>query len=130
MSSSPLVSLNTFRTRSDASSIPNMVGLNGSLQKLFDPTVFEIHMSLKKEALAEAHRHNGLEVISCSYFLPLNLSVINVEAMKGKFGYVIITRTSSWLSKLTWLVDGAVPLLGPNRRTSPYIHCLSRKPCA
>lgn len=110
-------------------SVPNMVGLNGSLQKLFDRAVFEIHVPLNKESLDDANARIGLNVISSNYFLLANLSVINVEAMNGKFLYKIIIRASSWISKLIWCIDATFPVIRPNSWTSPYINCLARKPC-
>ncbi len=111
-------------------SIPNMTGLTGSLQKLFGRAVFDIHVPLSREALAAAHHQSGLEVTSCRYFLPVNLSVVNVAAMNCKFCHEIIIRAASWISKLTWCIDAAFPVLRPNHWTSPYINCLARKPCA
>jgi 2-polyprenyl-3-methyl-5-hydroxy-6-metoxy-1,4-benzoquinol methylase len=111
-------------------SIPNMRGLNGRLQKLLDQAVFNVHVPLDKKALAEAHSRSGLELISCRYFLAMNLSVVNVQGMSDKFRHEIITRASSWISKLTWCFDAAIPILRPNPWTSPFINSLARKPCA
>jgi cyclopropane fatty-acyl-phospholipid synthase-like methyltransferase len=109
-------------------SIPNMVGLNGSLQKLLNRAVFEIHVPLDKGTLAEAHCSSGLEVIMCEYFLPVNLLVVNIERMRGTFSYNLVMALNSCFSKLAWLVTNALPLLQPNPFTSPYINCLAKKP--
>jgi len=108
--------------------IPNLTGLNGSLQKRLNRPVFDIHVVMSREGLAGVHRRAGLEVITCDYFLSVSFGVVNVERWKGEFRYVVVTRLSSWISKLTWCIDAAFPVVRPNRWTSPYINCLGRKP--
>jgi len=110
-------------------SIPNLTGLNGSLQKLFGRAVFDIHVPLNREALAEAHSRSGLDVTSCEYFLLLNLGVVNVERMRGTVWHTLISGLNSCLSKLIWLVDSIRPVVPRNAWSSPYTNCLARKPC-
>jgi 2-polyprenyl-3-methyl-5-hydroxy-6-metoxy-1,4-benzoquinol methylase len=111
-------------------SVPNMSGLNGSLQKLLARAVFDIHVPLNQEALAEAHSRGGLTVSSCQHFLPINLSVVNIENLRGSVRYAMITRLNWWLTKLVWAVDSLAPVIRRNAWSSPYINCLARKPCA
>ena len=110
-------------------SIPNMVGLNGRIQKLCDRTVYDIHYPIDRETLKCAHTSAGLEVISCDYFLLANFGVINLEGLQGKPYYKILIRLRSWTSKFFWLIGRIVHLPSPNRWTSPYINCMVMKPC-
>ncbi len=63
-----------------------------------------------------------------SYFIFVNLGVVNIESQRGSFLYVPLVRLRSWVSKAFWILDGAVPVFTPNRSTSPYINCVARKP--
>jgi 2-polyprenyl-3-methyl-5-hydroxy-6-metoxy-1,4-benzoquinol methylase len=111
--------------------IPNMVGLIGQIQKFIDRQVFDIHVQLNTNDLRNAHEAAGLEVLDCSYFLSTNFGVCNVEKRNQK--------TLSWLCKkgivasllrlsmFVWLIEEHLPLLKPNKFTSPYITCFARQ---
>ncbi len=108
--------------------VPNMASITGWLQKVIDRRVYEIHLALDRKSLEENHRRAGLEVISCNYFLLGNLGVLNVEGLKDReYLHAVAIRLRSWLSKIAWLLETAVPTLKPNRWTSPYVACHARK---
>jgi SAM-dependent methyltransferase len=109
--------------------IPNMSGMTGLIQKTINPPVFDTHVPLDKSALEESHRSAGFEVVSCDYFLFTGLSMVNIENLGGTSFYKVAARLISWVTKAMWMTEKIVPLLRPNRWTSPYIVCLARKPC-
>lgn len=107
-------------------SIPNLCGLNGTIQRIVNRTILDIHVPLKKNAFMQAHQVNGLKVISCEYFLFINLGVVNVENLKDSFGYKA-ARLRSWINEAVWMVERAIPWVKPNAWSSPYINCVAVK---
>lgn len=113
-------------------SIPNLVGLIGSIQRLINRPVFDVHVALPREALKTAHVSSGLEVLQCDYFLSTNFGVNNLTGLPPetvatylkKALLVMLTR----VSMAVWLYERKFGALGVNRITSPYINCLARKP--
>ena len=110
--------------------IPNFAGWLGSIQRVVNRPVFDIHVPLDPQALAAGHQPS-LDVLSCGYFLTVNWGVINIENWSQPF-HSLGTRLRSWASKGVWILEGHLPfaphLLKPNRLTSPYINCVARKP--
>lgn len=107
--------------------IPNLCGLNGLIQKMINRPIFDIHILFNTNALMQAHRINGLRVISCDYFLFANLGVLNFENLKGSLFYTGAARLRSLINKVAWICERAFPVLKPNRWSSPYIHCVAVK---
>ncbi len=108
--------------------IPNLVGILGSLEKVLDRSVYDIHVPLDREALASAHREAGLEVETCEYFLRVDLGILNIERWPKNLAYRIVSALQIRISKLFWLVEDWIPFVRPNRWTSPYTICVARKP--
>jgi SAM-dependent methyltransferase len=106
--------------------IPNLCGLNGSIQKIVNRPIFDIHVALDAESLAAAHERMGLRVSSCDYFLLVNFGILNIENFSGLF-HAVASRFRSWITKVIWICEGAIPLLKPNRWSSPYINCVAVK---
>lgn len=108
-------------------SIPNLCGLNGLIQKMINRSIFDIHVPLSRNALMQAHQINGLRVISCDYFLFINLGVLNLENLRGirLFEWLIYAR--SWFNNAIWTLERVTPFLKPNRWSSPYINCVATK---
>jgi 2-polyprenyl-3-methyl-5-hydroxy-6-metoxy-1,4-benzoquinol methylase len=113
-------------------SIPNLRGLPGRVVKALNRPVYDIHVPLDAEALAEAHRQAGLTVVACDNFMSSNFGVCNLDG--------IPPRSAEWLAKksilallvrlsrLTWFVEerrGSE--FKANPVTSPYINCVARK---
>jgi 2-polyprenyl-3-methyl-5-hydroxy-6-metoxy-1,4-benzoquinol methylase len=103
--------------------IPNLLGLNGLIQKVVNRTIFDIHVSIDINTLKRAHQINGLRIISCNYFLFANFGVLNLENLRGSrlFEWVIYAR--SWFNNAIWTLERVIPFLKPNRWSSPYINC-------
>ena len=107
--------------------VPNMAGWTGILQKLLAPQVYSIHVPLNKNDLYSAHRMAGLSEISCAYFMGINLSVINIENWSKNFGYKLVVKIRSAISKFFWSLERQGLGIKPNQFTSPSIVCSARK---
>lgn len=108
--------------------IPNMIGLNGFLQKKLNKKIYDIHIPLSKESLEEAHKNTGLKIIHNDYFLIANFNVVNLYGWKHNYLYYCIVRLLSWSSKAFWIIQRYFPFLKVNKFTSPYINCIAQKP--
>ena len=106
--------------------VPNLCGLNGLIQKIINRSIFDIHTPLDKKDLICAHEVNGLRIISCDYFLFMNLGVLNIENLKGSLFYKV-ARLRSWVNEVVWIIERVIPALKPNRWSSPYINCVAVK---
>lgn len=107
--------------------IPNLCGLNGLIQKMINRSIFDIHIPLDKKNFVRFHRINGLRIITCDYFLFVNLGVLNIENLKGGLFYTGAARLRSLINKVAWIFERAIPVLKPNRWSSPYINCVAVK---
>jgi SAM-dependent methyltransferase len=107
--------------------IPNMLGLNGFLQKILNRPVFDIHVPLSSNGLAHAHHMAGLSLKSCGYFLFAHFGVLNIDNLKNYLLYPMLPRFRTLLNVTLWSFERAVPVLKPNGWSSPYITCLAVK---
>jgi SAM-dependent methyltransferase len=108
--------------------IPNLCGLNGLIQKMINRSIFDIHVPLDKKSLVRVHQINRLRIISCEYFLSVNLGVLNIENLKGSPFYTGAAGLRSLINKVAWVCERAIPVFKPNRWSSPYINCVAIKP--
>lgn len=108
-------------------SIPNMSGGLGWLQKHLNRAVFDVHVPLDASALCRAHEESGLRVQHCEYFLFANSGILNVGdrggVARGALSKIFLAATLA-----AWVVDGETGRLPVNRLTSPYVFCVARKP--
>lgn len=106
--------------------IPNMSGPPGWLQRFFDRPLYDKHVPLSREQLAQAHRAAGLEVLSSQYVLLAHLGVIQFGALERLIGSRPLQVLKIALSAPLWAIG---PWLGlaPNRYTSPFVMCTARK---
>ena len=111
--------------------IPNMVGLIGLIQKVFNRPVFDIHMALDKDALRTAHEVSGLKVLDCEYFLSCNFGVCNLNGgVTRSVGWIIKKVFLAFvvrLSMMVWFIEARLDTIKPNRIMSSYINCFARK---
>ena len=112
-------------------SIPNMTGLIGSIQKAVNKPVYNIHQLIDSIMLSDAHKLAGLEVLNCNYFIFTSFGVANLEgiSVNSFYGYSkkIIIGVMARISKLVWLIESKLGFLPPNKTFSPYIYCVARK---
>lgn len=113
--------------------VPNMAGLTGRLQRALDPAVYEKHVALNADRLRSAHERAGLQVLDTRYVLFAHLGVVNINEAHAGIGRVIRNGVLSGLKALTgmlWFLEQRVGSLPANSATSPYVFCLARKPSA
>lgn len=108
-------------------SVPNMSGLAGALQKILNKPVFDKHVALDLPSLREAHEAAGLRVLDCRYFLSIepgvcNLNGIPEDSMEWKLKHAILGLLTG-LSGVVWLTEEHGLRIKPNRLTSPYVVC-------
>jgi SAM-dependent methyltransferase len=106
--------------------IPNMRGTLGGLQRVLDPRVYRMHVPLRARDLAAAHGRAGLEVVRCGYEMPANWRVAVVKP--GRLGRRSLRKGLAAASRLAWAAERIGVRVPPNRLTSPYIACLARRP--
>lgn len=115
-------------------SIPNMVGLIGSIQKAVNKPVYEIHQLIDSKFLSDAHKLAELEVITYNYFIFTSFGVANLEgiSVNSFYGYSkkLFIGLMARISKLVWLIESALGFFPPNKTSSPYIYCVARKSLA
>jgi len=111
--------------------IPNMVGWIGSIQRLVNRPVYDIHQLIDPVRLREAHESAGLDVLECDYFLCTSFGVNNLNgiSMSTAVGFFkkIFLGILARVSMLVWLIENKIGSFSPNRFSSPYINCIARK---
>jgi SAM-dependent methyltransferase len=107
--------------------IPNIKGVIGSLQKLFDGKVYDVHVPLDLPDLQSAHEKAGLNIIESGYLMPCNFYVVNTSKFKGKIWYLPIRAVLSLPTKLIWILEFAGLQLPRNRFLSSYIYVIARR---
>jgi len=112
--------------------IPNMVGLIGGLQKAVNKPVYNIHRLIDSVMLCDAHKLAGLEVLKCDYFIlssfgVISLKGISINSLSG-LAKKLLRGILARISKLVWLIESRFLFFYSNRTFSPYIYCIARKP--
>jgi len=59
----------------------------------------------------------------------MSLSLINFENLRGTPFYEVAVRLRSWITKAMWGAERTMPMLRPNRWTSAFVGCVTKKPC-
>jgi 2-polyprenyl-3-methyl-5-hydroxy-6-metoxy-1,4-benzoquinol methylase len=107
-------------------SVPNLVGVVGSIQKRVCRSVFDVHVLLDRKALRAAHEEAGLSVLSCDYYMSGDFSVMNLSCWSESRLYGMLRLIPLGLSLPLWFMERTGAALRPNRLTSPYLICLAR----
>ena len=112
-------------------SVPNMNGATGLMQKMFDRKVFDIHIPLTTNQLSEAHVSAGLDVECSEYLLPSNFGVCNLVtagARDVRWRLKKILRSGAiGVSMLSWWIERRLGRLPVSRLFSPYVICVTSK---
>ena len=111
--------------------IPNLAGLNGTIQRWINRPIYDIHVPLDASDLGRHHRAAGLEVLRSEYLVPTDFGILNLEnhpaglayALKDKALYVL-----RLLSGCIWWVDRRFGPLRPGRLTSGFVVTAARRP--
>lgn len=111
--------------------IPNLAGTAGTVQKILNRPIFDIHVVLDARDLRLAHEKAGLEVLQHGYFLSTAYSVCNLEGLKeGSLGWMFkkfILLSLVGLSVLVWSIESKIGPFKVSKLFSPYINCIARK---
>lgn len=112
--------------------VPNLSGWLGTVQRILNRTVFDIHVAMGLDDLDAAHEKVGLMVRRSEYLCSINFGVINLigtaDGMLIRVAKRLIRTVLIGLSALVWwLEDHTVLRPCPNRLTSPYIACVAIK---
>lgn len=112
--------------------VPNMTSIVGMLQRYTDRKVFDIHVPLSKEGLADAHRKAGLTVHRSEYFLSTGFGVVNANALDQTKTSTKLKRSAlrclELLSIGIWSFENLTWELPRSRAFSPYVVCIASKP--
>lgn len=110
--------------------IPNLVGINGVLQRALNKPVYDIHVPLSASALARAHEAAGLRVVTADYVVPTDFGVIDLEGLPRTFATMVKQRfmyALRLLSGCIWWVDRRLGPLPTGRLTSGFIIVAAQK---
>jgi 2-polyprenyl-3-methyl-5-hydroxy-6-metoxy-1,4-benzoquinol methylase len=112
--------------------IPNFEGILRPLQRWLDPATLEMHMLLTRDQIADAHRASGLQIERAGYFMPINLSVLNLwNVPRGTVNYAarnLVLRTLAYAKSAAWYAIEHFGLPWPETRLlSPYIVVVARR---
>jgi SAM-dependent methyltransferase len=110
-------------------SIPNLAGVVGILQKWADQSVYDIHVPLDTVALRSAHEAAELTVLSSDYFLSSGFGLINVAERTGNWTRLkmVLIRVLEGASVVCWAVEDRIVKIPETRWFSPYIICVAQK---
>ena len=111
--------------------LPNMAGLSGWIQKTFNKPVYDTHVPLTKKHIVAAHENAGLEILHAQYYASISM-YINLESINGKGVKMLglkklITKSLSIASLATWKVENAIGTFPPTSFFSPGIAVIARK---
>jgi 2-polyprenyl-3-methyl-5-hydroxy-6-metoxy-1,4-benzoquinol methylase len=110
--------------------VPNMRGLTGFLQRLFNPRLFRAHVPLTPHALAQAYSSAGLDLERYSYFIASNFGVVDLRGLDPMKTSTRLKRSVHRnlcrLSHAIWIVDDIVDLPAV-RPFAGYAICVGHK---
>lgn len=96
-------------------SVPNLAGATGFLQKHMNRPVYDIHVAMDKAYLEEANKKAGLKLMDSKYFLSVSFAV-TLEGIGGKIPYyipkLILLKGIRYFSKVIWMFEeifGSLP---------------------
>ena len=111
--------------------LPNMAGLSGWIQKVFNKPVYDTHVPLTKTAIVKAHEEAGLEILHAQYYSSISM-YINLESVNGHTVKLLplkklLTKSMSVVSMAVWKVENTIFDLPPSSFLSPGIIVIARK---
>jgi SAM-dependent methyltransferase len=111
--------------------VPNMVGLNGWLQKKLNRRIYGLHIPLDSSGLISAYSDAGMSLLEGGYFLSFNSSVVNIGGSNKKSKAFKFKRLIFYflyqLSKIIWILERFHFFLPETQFFSPYLVCAGRK---
>ncbi len=112
-------------------SVPNLVGVNGDLQKVLDREIYDKHLPISREALRAAHERAGLVVEECGYFVALNPGVLTLGNQDSKVVHAakrVFLAGIGRAAQLVWKLEAAIAPLPPTQLFAGFVNCVARKP--
>lgn len=111
--------------------IPNMAGVIGSLQKILNKEVYDIHVVLDREDLEKAHNEVGLNVVNCKYLQSTGFGVLDTTGLDESLTSTKIKNASvknlSRISLLLTALENKTFRLPKSKLLSPFIGCIATK---
>ncbi|KYF89678.1 class I SAM-dependent methyltransferase [Sorangium sp. So ce388] len=107
--------------------VPNMRGLVGWVAKVTNRPNYDVHVPLDRDALEQAHRDAGLNVLWSEYILPLDVSLFGVGGIGPRWLRLPAVGAASVVAGVVWALDARGLAPRPNPVTSPYIFCVAEK---
>ncbi len=103
--------------------IPNMRGSVGWLQRFLDKQTYGIHVPLGPKDLKVAHEAAALDLRYCDYLMSVNWGVVALPRLKGR-PHRFLRRMLKGATKAVWRLERLGLNLPSNGLTSPYIACV------
>ena len=112
--------------------IPNLAGWLGTVQRRLDRDVYEKHIPLCCEDVRAAHEQAGLIVRRCTYigtldFHMCNLNATDVHSVAGQSKRFALHGLMA-LSRVLWWGEKKFGAISPNRRTASGVVCAAYLP--
>lgn len=107
--------------------IPNLSGLIGKLQRRLDRDVYDKHVPLTREDLRLAHEKCGLSILRSEYMTPANFAIVNHPGLTPPILSRLVRGALVALTGAAWAVDRFVVGIPLNRFLSSYVVCVARK---
>lgn len=112
-------------------SVPNLAGATGFLQKYINRPVYDIHVPMDKPYLEEANRKAGLTLLKSRYFVSVSFAV----TLEGKDAQIpfylpkkIFLKSIRYFSKVIWMFEEMFGSLPEGKLFSAGIITAAQKP--
>jgi SAM-dependent methyltransferase len=106
------------------SASPNLSGILGSIQRLLNRPVYDVHVPFTLQQLADAYRQVGLVVQRAAYLGGLDFHVLKLLGTPGRAKW-LASRILMRLSRLGWMAPFSVPR---SRRWSSAMAVIAARP--
>ena len=107
--------------------IPNMSGLYGSVYKIFNRKVYDIHVPITLNDLTQAHRDAGLHVFLHEHILGVP-GVIDQQRIEPVLIRRLLRKFVFHISRIVWALEEHGWGVPENSFSSPYMVCVAKKP--
>jgi 2-polyprenyl-3-methyl-5-hydroxy-6-metoxy-1,4-benzoquinol methylase len=112
-------------------SVPNLAGATGFLQKHMNRPVYDIHVPMDKPYLEEANKKAGLKLLLSRYFVSVSFAV-TLEGKDQKIPFYlpkkILLKSIRYFSKTIWMLEEIFGALPERKLFSAGIITASQKP--
>jgi 2-polyprenyl-3-methyl-5-hydroxy-6-metoxy-1,4-benzoquinol methylase len=109
--------------------VPNLSGVLGPLQRLLNRSVFNAHVPLTADVLAQAHARAGLLVLDKGYLAPIGLGICNVgmpsRSRAGRLLAQFLQLSLRAGTVVGWLIDDRIIALPASRAFAGYAYCVA-----